>query len=58
MSANDNGTLTVWDDQWTQVEPLYFVSPDGRRRFGFKEDESGRIVALTAGSWRVPERIR
>lgn len=41
-----------------QVAPLYFVSRDGRRRIGFKEDASGKIVAVSAGSWRVLERLR
>jgi CubicO group peptidase (beta-lactamase class C family) len=55
--ANDDGTITLWDQRWVQVEPLYFVSLDGRRRFGFKEEAQGRILGLTAGSWRVLERI-
>lgn len=58
VSSNDDGTLTVWDDRWAQVEPLYFRSLDGSRRIGFKEDAKGRILGLTAGSWRVLERIR
>ena len=39
-----------------QAAPLYFVSLDGRRRLGFQEDASGRLVAVSAGSWRVPHR--
>ncbi|HEV7504027.1 MAG TPA: serine hydrolase domain-containing protein [Thermoanaerobaculia bacterium] len=58
VTANDDGTITVWDTRWVQVEPLFFRSPDGLRRIGFKEDASGRIIGLTAGSWRVLERIR
>jgi hypothetical protein len=58
VTANDDGTITVWETRWVQVEPLFFRSPDGLRRIGFKEDASGRIIGLTAGSWRVLERIR
>jgi CubicO group peptidase (beta-lactamase class C family) len=58
VSANNDGTLSVWDDRWVQVEPLFFRNLDGQRRIGFKEDGRGRIMALTAGSWRVLEKIR
>lgn len=57
IKANDDGTITVWDARWVEVSPLYFVRADGRARIGFAEDKSGRIVALTAGSWRVLERV-
>jgi hypothetical protein len=33
------------------------VFGDGRGRIGFAEDSNGRIFALTAGSWRVLERV-
>lgn len=56
--ANEDGTITVWDARWVEVSPLFFVRADGRARIGFAQDTSGRIVALTAGSWRVLERIR
>jgi CubicO group peptidase (beta-lactamase class C family) len=57
VEANDDGTIGVWGSRWVEVSPLYFVGTDGRGRIGFAEDASGRIVALTAGSWRVVERI-
>lgn len=57
VKANDDGTITLWDTRWVEVSPLYFVGLDGRKRIGFAEDESGRIVAVTAGAWRVLERI-
>ncbi len=57
VEANDDGTITVWGDRWVEVSPLYFVGTDGRSRIGFAEDKSGRIIALTAGSWKVLERI-
>ncbi len=58
VKANADGTITVWDARWMEVSPLYFVRADGRARIGFAEDTTGRIVALTAGSWRVLERVR
>lgn len=57
VKVNDDGTITVWGDRWVEVSPLYFVNADGRKRLGFAEDKSGHIDALTAGSWRVLERI-
>lgn len=57
VKANDDGTITLWDTRWVEVSPFYFVSLDGRRRIGFAEDKSGRIVAVTSGAWRVLERI-
>jgi CubicO group peptidase (beta-lactamase class C family) len=57
VEANADGTLGVWGTQWVEVSPLYFVSVDGRRRIGFEEDASGKVVALTGGAWRVVERI-
>jgi hypothetical protein len=57
VAANNDGTIAVWDTRFVEVQPLYFVSIDGRRRIGFAENASGRIVALTAGSWRVLERV-
>ncbi|MGH8129876.1 MAG: hypothetical protein ACRES3_03365, partial [Steroidobacteraceae bacterium] len=57
VEANDDGTITVWSDRWVEVSPLYFVGVDGRSRIGFAEDKSGRVIALSAGSWKVLERI-
>jgi CubicO group peptidase (beta-lactamase class C family) len=57
VEANDDGTISIWGSRWVEVSPLYFVSADGRSRIGFAEDKSGRITALSAGSWKVLERI-
>jgi CubicO group peptidase (beta-lactamase class C family) len=57
VTANRDGTISVWGDRWVEVSPLYFVSADGRKRLGFAENRVGRIFALTAGSWRVLERV-
>jgi CubicO group peptidase (beta-lactamase class C family) len=58
VRANKDGTIEVWDQRWAPVDSLYFASLDGRRHIGFAQDASGRITALTAGSWRVLERVR
>lgn len=57
VEANDDGTIGIWGDRWVEVSPLYFVGTDGRSRIGFAEDKAGRITALSAGSWKVLERI-
>jgi len=57
VEANGDGTITVWGDRWVEVSPLYFVSLDGKSRIGFAEDKNGRIAAMSAGSWKVVERI-
>ena len=57
VEANADGTLTVWGDRWVEVSPLYFVGVDGKGRIGFAEDKTGRITAMSAGSWKVVEKI-
>ena len=49
-------TITGLEERWFEVSPRFFVSADGRSRIGFAEDR-GRNFALTAGSWRVLERV-
>jgi CubicO group peptidase (beta-lactamase class C family) len=58
VRARTDGTIEVWDQRWAPVDSLYFASLDGRRHIGFAQDAGGRITALTAGSWRVLERVR
>jgi hypothetical protein len=57
VTANRDGSISVWGERWFEVRPLYFASADGRRHLGFAENQAGRIIALTAGSWRVLERV-
>ena len=57
VEANGDGTITVWGDRWVEASPLYFVSLDGKSRIGFAEDKTGRITAMSAGSWKVVEKI-
>jgi hypothetical protein len=56
--AQPDGTISLWGDRWIEAGPLYFVSADGRKHIGFTEDSTGRIVAVTGGSWRVLERLK
>lgn len=57
VEANADGTITVWGDRWVEVSPLYFVGADGKGRIGFAENKNGRITAMSAGSWKVVEKI-
>ena len=56
ITANDDGSLGLWGDRWTEAGPLLFVSSDGRRKIGFMQDSSGGVIAVSAGAWRVLER--
>jgi hypothetical protein len=49
-------SLGLWDQRWREVGPLLFAGEDGRQRIGFLRDSAGRIVAVSAGAWRVLER--
>jgi CubicO group peptidase (beta-lactamase class C family) len=57
ITANPDGTLSIWGERWVEVSSLYFVRVDGQRHIGFAQDRSGGIVGLSAGSWRVLERV-
>lgn len=56
VSALPDGTLRLWDTRWIETEPLLFVSEDGKRRIGFRKDEADKVIAISAGSWKVLER--
>ncbi len=58
VTANDDGTITVWDDRWVQTSPLFFVRLDGKRKIAFQEDKTGRILQMSAGSWKVMEKVK
>jgi CubicO group peptidase (beta-lactamase class C family) len=57
ITANRDGTISIWGERWVEVSPLYFVSINGQKHLGFAEDRTGQIVGLTGGSWRVLERV-
>jgi CubicO group peptidase (beta-lactamase class C family) len=58
VTSNTDGTITVWDDRWVQTKPLLFVRLDGKRKIGFQQDKSGRILQMSAGSWKVLEKVK
>ena len=58
VTSNDDGTITVWDERWVQTTPLLFVRLDGKRKIGFQEDKTGRILQMSAGSWKVLEKVK
>ena len=58
VTVNGDGTISVLGQKWIETRPLYFVGVNGKGHLGFKQDSDGRIVAASAGSWRVVERIR
>jgi CubicO group peptidase (beta-lactamase class C family) len=58
VSVNDDGTLSLWGNRWVPIDRDLFRREDGRGKLAFRRDESGRIVALSGGSWRVGERVR
>jgi CubicO group peptidase (beta-lactamase class C family) len=57
VTVSADGTITVWGNRWVEASPLYFVGVDGKGRIGFAEDKSGRITAMSAGSWKVVEKL-
>ena len=58
VEANPDGTLSLWGQRWIPTEPDLFIRDDGKRRLGFARDAAGRLTAVSAGSWRVADRIR
>ena len=57
VTADPGGWLELWGEQWRPLGPLLFAAPVGRRKIGFWRDETGRVTAISAGSWRVLERM-
>jgi len=57
LTAQPNGTLSLWGQAWLPLRKDLFVRDDGRRLLGFARDESGKIVSVTGGSWRVADRL-
>ena len=58
VNVNDDGSISVLGQRWFETKPLYFVGADGKGHIGFKQDSLGRVIASSAGSWRVVEKIR
>ncbi len=58
LEARPDGTLSLWGQRWIPFERDLFIRDDGKRRLGFARDADGRILAVSAGSWRVADRLR
>ena len=59
VTANEDGTITLWEDRWIQTSPLLFVRSDGKRKIGFQEDKhTGQILQMSSGSWKVMEKVK
>ena len=57
VEAHPDGTLSLWGQRWIPVAPDLFTRDDGTRQLGFARDATGRIAAVSAGSWRVADRL-
>ena len=51
------GSLSLWGQVWIPLQRDLFIRDDGKRLLGFARDTEGKITAVSAGSWRVAERI-
>jgi CubicO group peptidase (beta-lactamase class C family) len=51
------GSLSLWGQVWISLQKDLFIRDDGKRMLGFARDSQGRVSAVSAGSWRVAERL-
>jgi CubicO group peptidase (beta-lactamase class C family) len=58
VEAKPDGTLVLWGQRWIPMERDLFIRDDGQTRLGFARGPDGRISAVSAGSWRVADRIQ
>lgn len=57
ISVEPEGRLSLWGQTWIQLRRDLFVRDDGKRMLGFARGAHGAIVAVSAGSWRVADRL-
>lgn len=57
LTANADGTLGLWGQQWVPLERDLFVRTDGERLLGFARDQAGRVAVVSGGAWRVADRV-
>ena len=57
VTAKPDGTLSLWGQRWIPTGRDLFIRDDGKRKLGFARDAEGRVSAVSAGSWRVADRI-
>jgi CubicO group peptidase (beta-lactamase class C family) len=58
VKAEPDGALSLWGQRWVPTGRDLFTRDDGKRLLGFARDGQGRVSAVSAGSWRVADRIR
>lgn len=52
-----DGAIELWGQRWIPVDADFFLRDDGLRSLGFKRDDTGRVVAVSGGAWRVATRM-
>jgi hypothetical protein len=57
VKTQPNGTLSLWGQTWWRCGVICSFEMTGKRLLGFARDEKSRIVSVTAGSWRVADRL-
>jgi hypothetical protein len=57
VEAKPDGTLSLWGQRWIPLERDLFIRDDGKRRLGFARNAKGSVIAVSAGSWRVADRL-
>jgi len=58
LEAPGDGTLSLWGQRWIPAGSDLFIRGDGKRSLGFARGADGRVSAVSAGSWRVADRIQ
>ena len=57
LTAEPDGTLSLWGQKWVPLRRDLFIRDDGKRLLGFARNAEGGITAVSAGSWRVADRL-
>jgi CubicO group peptidase (beta-lactamase class C family) len=57
VEARPDGTLALWGQIWIPLRRDLFIRADGQRLLGFARDAQGRPATVSAGSWRVADRV-
>ena len=57
VEVQSEGSLSLWGQVWIPLQQDLFIRDDGKRLLGFARDAEGKITAVSAGSWRVAERL-
>jgi CubicO group peptidase (beta-lactamase class C family) len=58
VEVTPDGALSLWGQAWIPLEKDVFIRDDGKRKLAFARGADGRITAVSAGSWRVAERLQ